>query len=179
VGSRTDPTQSESTVGARKKATGRSTGSTWMITTPRSPTSSLHGGHRAPAHLRCSMIVVEKDTPGLTIMRDIPSMHDPDVSSAPRATMPRCCSENVRVPRPSDRPRGTGSCCPGAVGTGTAASRDAVAGRRRTGVRHDVRRAQSRSSFVRATRSPKNGAAVTSRLPHRIGDRQTLTLRAA
>ena len=26
------------------------------------------------------MIVVEKDTPGLTILRDIPSMHDPDVT---------------------------------------------------------------------------------------------------
>jgi acyl-CoA dehydrogenase len=53
----------------------------------------------APAHLRCSMIVVEKDTPGLTILRDIPSMHDPEIEFGRRGNHAEVLLENVRVPQ--------------------------------------------------------------------------------
>jgi acyl-CoA dehydrogenase len=52
----------------------------------------------APPHLRCSMIVVEKGTPGLTILRDIPSMHDPDVTFGRIGNHAEVVLENVRVP---------------------------------------------------------------------------------
>jgi acyl-CoA dehydrogenase len=53
----------------------------------------------APLHLRCSMIVVERGTPGLTILRDIPSMHDPVVEYGRVGNHAEVLLENVRVPR--------------------------------------------------------------------------------
>jgi len=53
----------------------------------------------APPHLRCSMFVVEKDTPGLTVLRDIPSMHDPDVVYGSRGNHAEVLLDNVRVPQ--------------------------------------------------------------------------------
>jgi acyl-CoA dehydrogenase len=53
----------------------------------------------APPHLRCSMIVVEKDTPGLTILRDIPSMHDPDITFGRIGNHAEIVLDDVRVPR--------------------------------------------------------------------------------
>ena len=62
-----------------------------------------------PTHLRCSMIVVEKDTPGLTILRDISSMHDPDVQFGRRGNHAEVLLEDVRVPRENlIGPRGHG-----------------------------------------------------------------------
>lgn len=52
----------------------------------------------APAHLRCSMIVVEKDTPGMTVLRDIPSMHEPVVEFGRMGNHAEILLENVRVP---------------------------------------------------------------------------------
>jgi acyl-CoA dehydrogenase len=53
----------------------------------------------APPHMRCSMIVVEKDTPGLDIFRDIPSMHDLDPTFGQIGNHAEIILENVRVPR--------------------------------------------------------------------------------
>jgi acyl-CoA dehydrogenase len=53
----------------------------------------------APPHLRCSMIVVEKGTPGLTVLRDIPSMHDPEVVYGCRGNHAEVLLEDVRVPQ--------------------------------------------------------------------------------
>jgi acyl-CoA dehydrogenase len=52
----------------------------------------------APPHLRCSMIVVERDTPGLTILRDIPSMHDPEVEFGRLGNHAEVLLDDVRVP---------------------------------------------------------------------------------
>lgn len=52
----------------------------------------------APPHLRCSMLVVEKGTPGLTILRDIPSMHDPEIVYGSRGNHAEVLLDNVRVP---------------------------------------------------------------------------------
>ena len=53
----------------------------------------------APDHLRCSMIVVEKNTPGMTILRDIPSMHDPVVEFGQLGNHAEILLEDVRVPK--------------------------------------------------------------------------------
>jgi acyl-CoA dehydrogenase len=53
----------------------------------------------APAHLRCSMIVVDKDTPGVTILRDIPSMHEPVVEFGRFGNHSEILLEDVRVPK--------------------------------------------------------------------------------
>ena len=53
----------------------------------------------APAHLRCSMIVAEKNTPGMTVQRDIPSMHDPEVEFGRLGNHAEILLEDVRVPK--------------------------------------------------------------------------------
>jgi acyl-CoA dehydrogenase len=63
----------------------------------------------APRHLRCSMIVVEKNTAGMTILRDIPSMHDPVVEFGRLGNHAEILLDNVRVPeRNLIGPRGHG-----------------------------------------------------------------------
>jgi acyl-CoA dehydrogenase len=53
----------------------------------------------APIHLRYSMVVVERGTPGMTILRDIPSMHDPVVEYGRIGNHAEILLENVRVPQ--------------------------------------------------------------------------------
>jgi len=53
----------------------------------------------APLHLRCSMIVVDKGTPGMTILRDIPTMQDPGGSYGRLGNHAEVLLENVRVPK--------------------------------------------------------------------------------
>ena len=53
----------------------------------------------APPHLRCSMIVVEKGTPGLNVTRDIPTMHDLDPIYGTAGNHAEIVLDNVRVPR--------------------------------------------------------------------------------
>jgi acyl-CoA dehydrogenase len=52
----------------------------------------------APIHLRYSMIVVEKGAPGMTILRDIPSMHDPVAEYGQPGNHAEILLEDVRVP---------------------------------------------------------------------------------
>lgn len=52
----------------------------------------------APVHLRCSMIVVEKGTPGLEILRDIPTMHHPQESYGLIGNHAEVLLNDVRVP---------------------------------------------------------------------------------
>jgi acyl-CoA dehydrogenase len=51
----------------------------------------------APKHLRCSMIVVEKNTPGMTILRDIPTMQDPTGAYGRLGNHAEVLLDNVRV----------------------------------------------------------------------------------
>ena len=53
----------------------------------------------AAPHLRCSMIVVEKGTPGMDIFRDIPSMHDLEPVYGQIGNHAEIILDNVRVPR--------------------------------------------------------------------------------
>lgn len=53
----------------------------------------------APLHQRCSMIVVEKDAPGMNIFRDIPTMHHPDTEYGAHGNHAEILLENVRVPK--------------------------------------------------------------------------------
>ncbi len=97
----TDPTQIESTAvleGDEWVLNGRK----WMITNASIADFIIFmvvTDPEAPLHLRCSMIVVEKNTPGMTILRDIPSMHDTHVEFGRRGNHAEILLENVRVPR--------------------------------------------------------------------------------
>jgi acyl-CoA dehydrogenase len=97
----TDPTQIESTAvldGDHWVLNGRK----WMITNASIADYIIFmvvTEPDAPVHLRCSMIVVEKGTPGLTILRDIPSMHDPDVGFGRRGNHAEVLLEDVHVPQ--------------------------------------------------------------------------------
>jgi acyl-CoA dehydrogenase len=96
----TDPTHIESTAvlkGDEWVLNGRK----WMITNASSADFTIFmvmTEPEAPLHLRCSMIVVEKGTPGLTILRDIPSMHDTEVEFGGRGNHAEVLLEDVRVP---------------------------------------------------------------------------------
>lgn len=97
----TDPTQIESTAvveGDEWVLNGRK----WMITNASSADFIIFmvvTDPEAPLHLRCSMIVVEKNTPGMTVLRDIPSMHDTHVEFGRRGNHAEILLEDVRVPR--------------------------------------------------------------------------------
>ncbi len=53
----------------------------------------------APVYQRCSMIVVEKDTPGMDIFRDIPTMHHPQSEFGAIGNHAEILLDNVRVPK--------------------------------------------------------------------------------
>jgi acyl-CoA dehydrogenase len=96
----TDPTQIEST-GVLEGDEWVLNGRKWMITNASIADFIIFmvvTDPEAPPHLRCSMIVVEKGTPGLTVLRDIPSMHDPDVTFGRIGNHAEVLLENVRVP---------------------------------------------------------------------------------
>ncbi len=52
-----------------------------------------------PLYKRCSMIVVERGTPGMEIMRDIPTMHHPHAEYGLIGNHAEILLDNVRVPR--------------------------------------------------------------------------------
>lgn len=96
-----DPTQIETTAvldGDEWVLNGRK----WMITNASIAdfiiVMALTDPHAAP-HLRCSMIVVEKGTPGLEVLRDIPSMHDPVIEPGRLGNHAELLLTDVRVPR--------------------------------------------------------------------------------
>ena len=97
----TDPTQIESTAvldGDEWVINGRK----WMITNASSADFIIVmvvTDAQAPLHRRCSMIVVERDTPGMNIFRDIPSMHSPTVEFGRRGNHSEIIFDNARVPR--------------------------------------------------------------------------------
>ena len=97
----TDPTQIQSTAvldGDEWVVNGRK----WMITNASLADFiifMLVTDPDAPVHQRCSMIVIEKDAPGMTIMRDIPTMHEPHVTFGESGNHAEILLENVRVPR--------------------------------------------------------------------------------
>ena len=97
----TDPTQIESTAvldGNEWVLNGRK----WMITNASIADFIIFmvvTDPQAPVHLRCSMIIVEKGTPGMEILRDIPSMHDPEVAFGRIGNHAEVLLENVRVPQ--------------------------------------------------------------------------------
>jgi len=97
----TDPTQITSTAvldGDEWVLNGRK----WMITNASVADFTIFmmvTDPDAAPHERCSMIVVEKGTPGLDILRDIPTMHDLDVSFGRLGNHAEVLLENVRVPR--------------------------------------------------------------------------------
>lgn len=96
----TDPTQIEST-GVLEDDEWVLNGRKWMITNASIADFIIFmvvTDPEAPPHLRCSMIVVEKGTPGLTVLRDIPSMHDPEVTFGRIGNHAEVLLENVRVP---------------------------------------------------------------------------------
>ena len=53
----------------------------------------------APLYQRCSMIIVEKDTPGMDVFRDIPTMHHPYSEYGANGNHAEIILDNVRVPR--------------------------------------------------------------------------------
>lgn len=53
----------------------------------------------AAVHARCSMIIVEKGTPGMDIFRDIPTMHHPDAEFGANGNHAEILLDNVRVPK--------------------------------------------------------------------------------
>ncbi len=97
----TDPTQIQSTAvldGDEWVINGRK----WMITNASRADYiifMLVTDPEAPVHQRCSMIVVEKDTPGMTILRDIPTMHHPHCEYGANGNHAEILLENVRVPK--------------------------------------------------------------------------------
>jgi acyl-CoA dehydrogenase len=97
----TDPTQIQST-GVLDGEEWVLNGRKWMITNASASDFIIFvvvTDPDAPAHLRCSMIVVEKNTPGMTILRDIPTMHEPEVRFGQRGNHSEILLEDVRVPK--------------------------------------------------------------------------------
>lgn len=97
----TDPTQIESTAvldGDEWVLNGRK----WMITNASRADFIIFmmvTDPEAPVHKRCSMIVVEKGTPGMDIFRDIPTMHHPHSEYGAHGNHAEITLDNVRVPR--------------------------------------------------------------------------------
>ncbi len=97
----TDPTQITTTAtldGDEWVLNGRK----WMITNASRAdfmiVMAVTEGDDAPLHMRCSMIVVEKGTPGMDIPRDIPTMHHPHCEYGANGNHAEVCFDNVRVP---------------------------------------------------------------------------------
>jgi acyl-CoA dehydrogenase len=96
----TDPTQITSSAvrdGEHWVLNGRK----WMITNASSADFIIFmvvTNPEAPPHQRCSMIVVEKGTPGMMVTRDIPTMHDLNIKYGARGNHSEVILENVRVP---------------------------------------------------------------------------------
>jgi acyl-CoA dehydrogenase len=97
----TDPTQIQST-GVLDGEDWVLNGHKWMITNASVADFIVFvvvTDPDAPVHLRCSMIVVEKNTPGMTILRDIPTMHEPVVDFGRLGNHAEILLENVHVPK--------------------------------------------------------------------------------
>ncbi|KUI29318.1 acyl-CoA dehydrogenase family protein [Mycobacterium sp. GA-2829] len=98
--SSTDPTQIQSTAvldGDHWVLNGRK----WMITNASVADFIIFmvlTEPEAPIHLRYSMIIVERGTPGMTILRDIPSMHDPVIEYGRLGNHAEILLDDVRVP---------------------------------------------------------------------------------
>lgn len=98
--SSTDPTQIQAT-GVLEDNEWVLNGRKWMITNASTADFIIfmvRTETEGPLHLRYSMVVVDKDTPGMTILRDIPSMHDPVVEFGRRGNHAEILLDNVRVP---------------------------------------------------------------------------------
>jgi acyl-CoA dehydrogenase len=97
----TDPTQIQATAvldGDAWVINGRK----WMITNASRADFiifMLVTDQDAPVHQRCSMIVVEKGTPGMDIFRDIPTMHHPHSEYGANGNHAEILLDNVRVPK--------------------------------------------------------------------------------
>ncbi len=97
----TDPTQIQSTAvleGDEWVINGRK----WMITNASRADFiifMLVTDPDAPVHQRCSMIIVEKGTPGMDIFRDIPTMHHPHCEYGAPGNHAEIILDNVRVPK--------------------------------------------------------------------------------
>ncbi len=97
----TDPTQIQSTAvldGDEWVINGRK----WMITNASRSDFiifMLVTDPDAELHRRCSMIVVEKGTPGMDIFRDIPTMHHPNSEYGEHGNHAEIILDNVRVPK--------------------------------------------------------------------------------
>lgn len=97
----TDPTQIETTAeleGDEWVLNGRK----WMITNASRADFIIFMAVTEPdaaVHLRCSMIIVEKDTPGMEILRDIPTMHHPHSEYGANGNHAEIILDNVRVPQ--------------------------------------------------------------------------------
>ena len=97
----TDPTQITST-GVLDGEEWVLNGRKWMITNASAADFIIFmvvTEPDAPAHLRCSMIIVEKNTPGMTILRDIPTMHERVVEFGRLGNHAEILLEDVRVPK--------------------------------------------------------------------------------
>lgn len=98
--SSTDPTQIQAT-GVLQGNEWVLNGRKWMITNASIADFIIFmvvTDPEAPIHLRYSMIVVERGTPGMTILRDIPSMHDPVIEYGQIGNHAEVLLEDVHVP---------------------------------------------------------------------------------
>ena len=97
----TDPTQIQSTAvldGDEWVLNGRK----WMITNASRADFIIFmvvTEPDAPVYQRCSMIVVEKGTPGMDVFRDIPTMHHPYSEYGAHGNHAEILLDNVRVPK--------------------------------------------------------------------------------
>jgi acyl-CoA dehydrogenase len=97
----TDPTQIQSTAvldGDEWVFNGRK----WMISNASAADfiiCMMVTNPDAPVHKRCSMIVVEKGTPGMNIFRDIPTMHDLNPTYGELGNHAEIIFDNCRVPK--------------------------------------------------------------------------------
>lgn len=97
----TDPTQIQSTA-VLEDDEWVLNGRKWMITNASRADFiifMLVTDPEAPVHKRCSMIVVEKGTPGMDIFRDIPTMHHPHCEYGANGNHAEIILDNVRVPK--------------------------------------------------------------------------------
>lgn len=97
----TDPTQIQTTAvldGDEWVINGRK----WMITNASRADFIIFmcvTDANAPVHQRCSMIIVEKGTPGMDVFRDIPTMHHPHCEFGANGNHAEIILDNVRVPK--------------------------------------------------------------------------------